>query len=293
LQLFEGLGRKKMANHTHQNSQDWLKAACDFINAAQGSPSLASVASHVGLSPSYFHKEFSHLLGISPRSFADAKRQQRLKQALLEGDDITGAIFEAGFGSSSRVYEFAKANFGMTPKTFKQGGKGQHIVFTCAQTDLGWLLLAATSLGLCSIELGDDKQALINRLKTTFHQAELQEGNEALAAWAQILVDYVHGQGPWPKLPYDIAATAFQRKVWEWLRTTEPGQTFSYSQAAVALGLPKAVRALASACARNPVALIIPCHRIVPKAGGVGQYRWHPARKQQILALEKNASRSL
>ena len=268
------------------HSPDWLASACAFIEAEETVPSLERLAKELGLSPAHVQRTFASALGVSPRSYGDAVRQARFKTSLRAGEDISGALYGAGFGSSSRVYEFAKRHFGMTPKDYKNGGKGREILYTTVPTELGALLLAATPLGLCSVRLGDDGNSLIAELRAEFFAANLIEGNEALADWAGLLVEYLAGDAAWPLLPYDIAATAFQRRVWEWLRTVPPGQTFSYSESAVELGFPKAVRALASACARNPVALIIPCHRIVPKGGGVGQYRWDAARKQKLLELE-------
>lgn len=159
-------------------------------------------------------------------------------------------------------------------------------VYTITHSLLGYLLVAATEKGICSVRLGSDKKKLESELKREFAAAELKPHDKHLRKWVQALIDYLAGYKPWPLLPYDIRATAFQRRVWEWLRTIPSGKTYQYAEAAKAIGQPKAVRAIARACASNPVTLIIPCHRIVPKAGGIGGYRWHPSRKQKLLNLE-------
>ena len=264
-----------------------IEKACAFISSAETLPTLEEVARHVGMSPTHFQKSFVRALGISPRAYADAGRQERLRQLLREGEPISGALYEAGFGSPSRVYEFAARYLGMTPKDYQQGGRAALVLFTVVPCPLGQLLVAATHKGLCSVRIGDDEDTLIRELETEFHSADLRPATDELKAWTQSLVDYIAGTAPWPLLPYDIKATAFQRKVWEWLRTIPPGETMTYGEAAEALGMPNAARAVARACATNPVALVIPCHRIVPKAGGVGGYRWAPDRKKQLLAVEE------
>ncbi len=275
------------------NSQEIIKKACAFIVAQDGIPKLSAVAAHVGLSPNHFQKIFSDGLGISPRSFSDNHRQQVFKKLLQQGDDISGALYEAGFSSSSRVYEFAHRYIGMTPKAYQQGGKNHQIWYSLVSCALGMMLIAATEKGICSVQLGDDENALRIKLAQEFHGADLIESDKQLTKWTQVLVDYLAGQAAWPMLPYDLKATAFQRKVWDHLRTIPAGQTYNYSDVANALGQPKAARAVARACATNPVALVIPCHRIIPKSGGVGGYRWAAERKQKLLELEQSEERVL
>ena len=161
------------------------------------------------------------------------------------------------------------------------------IEFTLVSCDLGILLIAATRRGICSVRLGDDENTLRTELAQEFYAANLVESDKHLAEWTQALVNYLSGKSSWPTLPYDLKATAFQRKVWDWLRTIPAGETYNYSDVAKAIGQPKATRAVASACAKNPVALVIPCHRIVPKAGGVGGFRWNPERKKKLIELER------
>lgn len=269
-----------------------LIKACRHIEATEDLPTLSAVARHVDLSPAYFQKIFKKALGVSPRHYADAVRFNRFRKQLQKGDDITDALYEAGFGASSRLYEFANRYLGMTPKAYQKKGQGVTIRYMIADCTLGHLLLAATEKGICVVRLGDNKNTLERELKKEFTEAQLIQNDKHLSQWVQALVDYLNGHKPWPLLPYDVRATAFQRRVWEWLRTIPSGQTYHYSQAAKAIGRPTAARAIARACASNPVALVIPCHRIVPKIGGTGGYRWNPKRKKQLLKLE-NSEHSL
>ena len=269
------------------DAEDMVKKACVFIGAQANIPKLDVVAAHVGLSANYFQKLFSDVLGISPRSYRDSRRQTTFKTLLQQGDDISGALHEAGFSSTSRVYEFANRYLGMTPKAYQQGGKHQKIGYTVVDTSLGKLLIAATEKGLCKVSLGDDPNALCMELVREFHAAELVEADGHLREWTQSLIDYLAGRAPWPSLPYDLQATAFQRQVWEWLRSIPAGTTYHYDEVAKAIGKPKAARAVAGACAGNPVALVIPCHRILPKSGGVGGFRWKPERKKELLEIER------
>jgi AraC family transcriptional regulator of adaptative response/methylated-DNA-[protein]-cysteine methyltransferase len=174
----------------------------------------------------------------------------------------------------------------MTPKAYKQHGKGQKIYYTVVKCPLGLLLLAATKKGICAVRIGDSQKDLIDELENEFKNADIGETNSDLSEWSQRLIDYLAGGTPWPKLPFTVKATAFQRKVWEHLRTIPAGRTMHYAEIASTIGQPKATRAVARACATNPVAIVIPCHRVIPKTGGVGGYRWGPERKKKLLALE-------
>ncbi len=276
-----------MKNESHNILQQKLIKACRLIEGAEELPTLADVAGEVRLSPAYFQRIFTKALGVSPRHYADAVRFNRLRKKLQTGDDISRALYDAGFGASSRLYEFAGRYLGMTPKVYKGKGAGMTIRYTITDSPLGALMLAATAKGICAVRLGNDKRALERELKKEFALAALLPNDAQMDKWIQALIDYLSGHRPWPVLPYDVQATAFQRRVWEWLRTTPVGKTYNYSQAAQAIGQPTAARAVARACATNPVALVIPCHRIVPKSGGVGGYRWEPRRKKELLELEK------
>jgi AraC family transcriptional regulator of adaptative response/methylated-DNA-[protein]-cysteine methyltransferase len=260
---------------------------CRYIESCDYIPPLDELSQQVHLSPFHLQREFKKVLGITPRNYADAHRQRRFKKALITGDDIALATYDAGYGSSSRLYEKSSRFLGMTPKAYKQHGKGQRIYYSVVKCPLGLLLLAATKKGICAVRIGDSHKDLVDELKNEFKNAVINETNSELSEWTQMLIDYLAGSIPWPKLPFEVKATAFQRKVWDHLRTIPEGQTMNYSEIASAIGQPKATRAVARACATNPVAIVIPCHRVVPKTGGAGGYRWGPERKRKLLAMEK------
>lgn len=260
---------------------------CHYIESCDYIPTLDELSQQINLSPFHLQREFKKILGITPRNYADELRQLRFKKALKTGDDIALATYDAGYGSSSRLYEKSSRFLGMTPKAYKQHGEGQKIFYSVVRCPLGLLLLAATKKGICAVRIGDSQGELIDELKNEFKNADINETNSELSEWPQMLIDYLAGSTPWPKLPFDVKATAFQRKVWDHLRTIPEGKTVHYSEIASGIGQPKATRAVARACATNPVALVIPCHRVVPKTGGVGGYRWGPERKEKLLAMEK------
>ena len=260
---------------------------CRYIESCDYIPTLDELSQQVSLSPFYLQREFKKALGITPRNYADAHRQLRFKKALKTGDDIALATYHAGYGSSSRLYEKSSRFLGMTPRAYKQHGKGQKIYYSVVKCPLGLLLLAATKKGICAVRIGDSHEDLVDELKNEFKKANINETSSELSEWPQMLISYLVGNTPWPKLPYDVQSTAFQRKVWDHLRTIPEGQTMLYSEIASAIGQPKAARAVARACASNPVAIVIPCHRVVPKTGGVGGYRWGPERKAKLLTMEK------
>jgi len=229
---------------------------------------------------------FLRLTGLSTKDFADAARSQTLRRLLRQGRPVTDALYEAGYGASSRLYERAPSQLGMTPAVYRRGGRGMRISYTIAQCSLGRVLVAATERGICAVRLGDSEAELENALRQEFAQAELVR-EERLANWtAQVLV-LAEGRSPQGDLPLDIRATVFQRLVWDELRRIPRGETRSYSEVARAVGKPSAVRAVAHACASNPVALVIPCHRVVRGDGAAGGYRWGAERKEKLLASER------
>ncbi len=259
---------------------------CRFIEESEELPTLAVLSARGGVSRSTVSRMFKDALGVSPREYADARRRERFRAGLRGGNGVLEASLEAGYGSSSRVYEAANGHLGMTPKTYRDGGRGERITYTVEATPLGFLLVAATDKGICAVKLGDEPNALLAELHREFAGAVLLEADERLRGWVVPLVDYVSGQLPWPELSYDVRATAFQRRVWEFLRTIPAGATMHYSEVAEALGEPTATRAVARACATNPVALVVPCHRVVPKGPGFAGFRWGIERKRRLLALE-------
>ncbi len=265
-----------------------VEAACQFLEERlEEGASLAETAEAAGLSPWHLQRVFKKHLGISPREYLDAKRAERLRAELRQGEGVASATYGAGFGSSSRVYERAARQLGMTPASYAKGGKDAEIAFTLAGSPLGRLLVAATAKGVCFVALGEDA-ALEAELRAEFPNAARIERDDALLAPAvEDILDYLKGQTPHLDLPLDVRMTAFQRRVWQELLAIPPGETRSYREIAEALGQPQGQRAVGTACGSNPVSLLIPCHRALRSDGGLGGYRWGLPRKEALLALEK------
>ncbi len=252
-----------------------------FLDAHAGdTPPLATLAARAGLSPGHFRKRFTAEIGISPAAYVQALRVGRLKAELRHAPDVTTAVYAAGFSSSSRVYENVGEKLGMTPGQYRSGGKGVSISYAFGPSPYGLLLLGATARGVCFLEFGDSREELFARLLAEFPAADLQPG--APGEWLVAALATPRNLA----VPLDLRATAFQARVWAYLRTIPPGSVQSYRQVAEALGQPSAARAVARACAANSVALLIPCHRVVPATGGPGGYRWGEDRKRAILAAE-------
>ncbi|HYE00106.1 MAG TPA: bifunctional DNA-binding transcriptional regulator/O6-methylguanine-DNA methyltransferase Ada [Alphaproteobacteria bacterium] len=267
-----------------------VRRACDLIEASEAPPRLAALAEAAGLSPFHFHRVFKHATGVTPADYAAARRVERLKAELAEGQPVAQAIYGAGYGSGSRVYESAGAMLGMTPARYARGGQGEAIRWAVAPSPLGPLLVAATARGVCAIEFGEDAEALRARLAKRFPKAEIGPDDGALAPWIAAVAAYLDRPSGGLDLPLDIAGTAFQRRVWRALQDIPIGQTLSYAEVAARLGQPKAVRAVARACASNAVALAIPCHRVVGKDGTLTGYRWGVERKRALLEGESPAT---
>jgi AraC family transcriptional regulator of adaptative response/methylated-DNA-[protein]-cysteine methyltransferase len=249
-------------------------------------PSLADLAALAGFSPHHFHRLFRAATGVTPKHYAERVRAERMKSALNAGGSVTDAIYDAGYASSSRFYERSAAQLGMTPSAWRDGGRGARIRFAVGQCDLGAILVAATETGVCAIELDDDPEVLIRRLEDRFPKAELVGADAAFEVTVARVVGYVQAPGEGLDLPLDVRGTAFQEKVWQALRRIPAGRTASYAEIAKAIGMPRAVRAVAAACAANPVALAIPCHRVVRADGALSGYRWGVERKRALLARE-------
>lgn len=261
-------------------------AVCRYIDTTEHVPTLAELGTYVEMSPTYLQRTFKQLIGVSPFQYADACRVERFKQQIRQGETITDALYETGYGASSRLYEKAHKQLGMTPATYQRWGRGEVIRYTIIDSPLGLLLVAATQQGLCSVRLGNTASTLEQELKQEFKDASLQPADRELQQWTQTFIDFLGGVCPLPTLPIDVQATAFQLQVWKALQTIPVGTTASYSDVARQIGHPTSVRAVARACATNPVALVIPCHRVVQKDGGNGGYRWGVHRKQELLNLE-------
>ncbi len=265
-----------------------VRRACRFIEAHDdGPPTLAALAADVGLSPYHLQRTFKRIVGVTPRQYADARRLGRLKTMLRAGDQVTGALYEAGYGSSSRLYERAPAQLGMTPATYRRGGAGARIGYAIAPCPLGRVLVAATARGISAVYLGDDEAALEAELRREYPAAEIARDDAGLGRWVAALVEHLDGRRPHLDLPLDVRATAFQRQVWEALQAIPYGATRSYGEIARAIGRPTAVRAVARACATNPVSVVVPCHRVVAADGGLAGYRWGTERKRALLAKER------
>jgi AraC family transcriptional regulator of adaptative response/methylated-DNA-[protein]-cysteine methyltransferase len=232
-------------------------------------------------------RAFKRVLGITPRQYRDARRVTRLKQELKRRPHVSPAVYEAGYGSSSRVYERAHDHLGMTPGRYARGGAGMEISYVVVQSPLGRLLVAATPRGVCRISLGDDVRALATDLAAEFPAARIHK-EDSLERWVSAILAYLDGSEPSLELPLDIRATAFQRLVWQELQRIPYGATRSYTDIARRIGQPKAIRAVARACATNPAALVIPCHRVVREDGDLGGYRWGIERKKALLEREKH-----
>lgn len=267
---------------------DLVKRICLLLDDADGeTTTLAALSTQTGVSAFHLQRTFKKVMGVTPRQYAESSRVNRFKGGAQAGKSITTAMYDAGFGSSSRLYEQAAAQLGMTPATYGKGGRGARISYAIVDCSLGSLLVAATSKGVCSVKLGDSEAGLEADLKQEFRAAQFERDGEKLGPAILAVVDHLEGKSPHINLPLDIQATAFQRQVWEQLRAIPMGQTFSYSEVARAIGQEKAVRAVARACATNPVALVIPCHRVIREDKSLGGYRWGLARKKELLQQEK------
>jgi len=263
---------------------------CRYIEGKERIPSRAELARIAGMSESTVVRLFKTALGIGPRQFADAHRMARFRDALQQGRGVLDAAYDSGYGSAGRAYDNSHGRLGMTPRTYRRRGQGMHINYEIAPTPLGYLLVGATDDGVCAVKLGSDPDALVREMQHEFSAAQLYHVLGPLSRWVSELADYLAGKLPWPELPYDVRATAFQRRVWDYLRRIPPGNTKYYSQVAEELGQPAATRAVARACATNPVALVVPCHRVVGKSGSLTGFRWGLDRKQALLDLEARSS---
>jgi AraC family transcriptional regulator of adaptative response/methylated-DNA-[protein]-cysteine methyltransferase len=269
-----------------------VRQACRLIDAALeegegAAPSLERLGAAVGASAHQLQRLFKRELGISPRDFAAARRLARVKARLRQGDGVAGALYEAGYGSSSRLYERSDAQLGMTPATYRKRGQGMAIGFTIVPCALGRLLVAATARGISAVSLGASDAALEAALKAEYAAAEIQRDDDALGRWVNAILAHLDGTAPDLALPLDLQATAFQWRVWRELQKIPYGETASYAAIARRIGAPRAARAVARACAENRAALIIPCHRVVRADGAAGGYRWGVERKAKLLAAEK------
>jgi AraC family transcriptional regulator of adaptative response/methylated-DNA-[protein]-cysteine methyltransferase len=263
-----------------------ITTACRTIENSETPPSLEALARAAGLSRFHFHRLFKQLTGLTPKAYTTAHRAKQLRQALPKRATVTEAIYEAGFNSNSRFYEKSSQALGMKPKNFRAGGPGETIRFALAECSFGSLLVAASAKGICALALGDAPDQLLRDLQDQFPKAQLLGGDKAFEQTVAQVITFVEAPQLGLALPLDIRGTAFQQRVWQALRQIPAGTTVSYTQLAERIGSPKSVRAVASACAANSIAIAIPCHRVVRLGGGLSGYRWGIKRKRSLLDRE-------
>ena len=266
------------------------RAAQHLANSSEDGIQLAGLAAALGTTQGTLRRAVFQVTGLKPRELAEALRVKRFKELLRSGKSITDALYETGYGSSSRVYERSNAQLGMTPATYRKGGKGMKIGYTIAKSPLGKVLVAATERGVSAVYLGDVESKLISELREEYPRAEIVPAADSYQRWVREIVQRIEGKQPRMELPLDLQATAFQRLVWQELQRIPRGRTRTYSEVARALGRPKAVRAVARACATNPVSIVVPCHRVIREDGTMAGYRWGVSRKEQLLAQERAAT---
>ena len=273
--------------------QEMIKSICRYIEQRLDEPiTLSQLGKEFHQSPFHLQRTFKAVLGISPRAYAESCRLKHLKENLRAGRSVTTAMYDAGYSSSSRLYERTASQLGMTPDKYRRGAIAAPIRYTLSDSPLGRMLIAATDKGICAIQFADSDDELIQGLKHEFPFASRRRDDQAMQTWRNDLLGQMSGQKLNSKLPLDIQATAFQRRVWTYLQSIPSGATRSYSQVAKAIGQPAASRAVARACATNPVAVAIPCHRIVRSNGDMGGYRWGAERKKALLEMEHDQAES-
>jgi AraC family transcriptional regulator of adaptative response/methylated-DNA-[protein]-cysteine methyltransferase len=257
---------------------------------------LKTLSEETGVSAHHLQRTFKDVTGITPRQYADSQRLKKFKTNVKGGSSVTNAMYDAGYGSSRSLYEKSGAQLGMTPATYGRGGRGMRIIYTTADCSLGRLLVAATNRGVCSVALGDTDADLISALFAEYPNASIDSRDTAISPslnlWLSQVLELIAGKTPSVDLPLDIQATAFQWQVWEELRRIPVGETRSYQEIAAAISKPKAVRAVARACASNHAALVIPCHRVIREDKGLGGYRWGMQRKEELLQREREMTRA-
>jgi AraC family transcriptional regulator of adaptative response/methylated-DNA-[protein]-cysteine methyltransferase len=260
--------------------------AAEILETSDDAVSLEDLGAAVGLSAAHLQKTFKEIIGVSPKKYAEIKRLEKFKTEIGRGSDLVSAMYEAGFGSSSRLYENVSEKLGMTPKTYAAKGKNMNINYTITDSDLGKLLVARTAKGVCAVAFGDDEKTLTDNLFKEYKNAQIAEDDAGLREYVEAVLANLAGTNKTLELPLDVQATAFQMRVWNELRNIPYGETVSYTDVAEKLGNVQAVRAVATACASNRVALVIPCHRVVGKGGALTGYRWGVERKKAILKKE-------
>ncbi|HYM11226.1 MAG TPA: bifunctional DNA-binding transcriptional regulator/O6-methylguanine-DNA methyltransferase Ada [Bryobacterales bacterium] len=285
---FRPCRRCRPGDATAQPQAELVQRVCHYIDAHPDDHlTLQTLGALAGASPHHLQRTFKRALGITPRQYAESRRVGRLKAGLRKGHSVTRALYDAGYGSSSRLYERSNARLGMTPATYRRGGEHMHIKYTITDCPLGRLLVGATERGVCAVSIGESDRKLETFLRDEYPRARITRDANGLQQWATAILQHLHGRQKQLDLPVDVEATAFQWRVWEELKAIPYGATRTYSEVARAMGRPTATRAVARACATNPVAVVIPCHRVIRTDGGLGGYRWGLDRKKALLAQER------
>jgi len=270
-----------------QQHASTIARICREMDSADQSPRLEDLARRAGLSPYHFHRVFKAVTGLTPRAYAAARRAKRVRTTLNTAASVTDAIYDAGFNSGGRFYETSNAILGMQPRAYRAGGADTEISFAVGECSLGSILVAQSAKGICAILLGDDPAALVQDVQDRFPRATLIGGSRGFEQTIATVIAAVEAPALGLDLPLDIRGTAFQERVWRALRDIPPGTTASYAEIARAIGAPRSTRAVAQACGANPVAVAIPCHRVVRTDGGLSGYRWGVERKRELLARER------
>lgn len=265
--------------------------ACELLEMEENI-SLENLAEELKISPYHLQRTFKEIIGVSPKKYAENLRLEKFKSEIKQGSDVVTAMYESGYGSSSRLYENITDKLGMTPKTYQKGGKGMKIEYTITNCELGKMLVARTEKGVCAVTFGDDEDFLLEKLTSEYPNAEISKNGTNLKEYVDLILENLAGKNKRIILPIDVQATAFQMQVWDALRKIPYGETLSYKQVAESLGNPKAVRAVARACATNKVAVVIPCHRVVGSNGSLSGYRWGIERKKKLIESEKKQQKS-
>lgn len=273
-----------------------IREACRFIETHRDEAlPLRRLAEHVGLSPFHFQRSFKAITGVTPRHYLEAMRLRALKDGLKRADAVTEALYDAGYGSASTVYMWSDARLGMTPNEYRRGGRGVGIAYATFETPVGLVMIGATDRGICFVQFGETSQALFEVLKNEYPSAQIEPMRTPYDAefkkWTDALRNHLAGTQPHLDLPLDIRATAFQLRVWQYVQSIPYGDVQSYAEVAAGIGAPAATRAVANACAKNTVAIAIPCHRVIRGNGELGGYRWGTARKRVLIDSERSSKR--
>jgi AraC family transcriptional regulator, regulatory protein of adaptative response / methylated-DNA-[protein]-cysteine methyltransferase len=285
---FRGCLRCRPQSPAGSEAEERVELARRYLNEHSDEPiTLRRLADQVGLSPFHLQRAFTHVVGLSPKAYQNAKRMERFTAALKRGETVTNATYEAGFGSSSRLYARVNEDLGMTASAFRSGGRGVTLRYTTVPTAVGRMLVAITERGIAAVSLGDTEAALVTSLHDDYPKAVLRRDRKGLEKHVYSFIKCLNGSAAVDHLPLDVKATAFQRKVWQALQQIPRGQTRSYQEIAQVIGQPTAPRAVARACASNPIAVVIPCHRAIRGNGHLAGYRWGLHRKKQLLDLER------